>query len=65
MYNDHFSGITYLKVFTPFNKYEIATSIYDFKKFAEFYELDEDTKNCLNLYLELGGEAINLKKYIK
>ena len=65
MYNDPFSGITYLKVFTPFNKYEIATNIYDFKKFAEFYELDEDTKNCLNLYLELGEEAVDLKKYIK
>ena len=65
MYNDHSNGVTYLKVITPFNIYDIATSIYDFKKFAEFYELDEDTKNCLNLYLELGDGEIDLKKYKK
>ena len=65
MYSDPFNGINYLKVFTPFNIYEIAASIYDFEKFAEFSELDEEEKNCLNLYLELGSEAIDVKHIIK
>ena len=66
-YHNIKNGVNYLKVLTPFNVYDIAVEIYNFEQFAACYDLNENDKSFLNLYLELGGESleIDFKKYIK